>query len=104
MRSRTLILFIVVFFIFFACSAYAEGEIVTSKTLSVDDVTPFMTKVAVEKGAKFNKTMGVYQEGKKAIVYIDYENKGKKSKLKYTFFQFNSGKWFCPYNGLYLTK
>lgn len=84
-------------------SAYGGEVIITSKTLSVGDVKPFIIKME-GPNVTITEMFGIYQDGKRANVYFNWVAGNKKGMDVYEFIQLNSGKWFCPRKKAYLSK
>jgi len=108
-------IFTIVLSLCLVSNIYAEGEIVTSETLSIDDVKEnFMDyhftvdpderwiPTEIEKGSL--KIHGIYQEGNKATVYLTFVVNHKVQSKKCSFIRFNSGKWYIVPEGDFLRK
>ena len=103
------------FVIFLPALSFADGKIVTSKELSLNDITPFLkSRLSAppnQFGQKevFKEVFGVHQKGNEATVYYSYDFlvKGKLRNIAYKSKQlvrFNSGKWYLPAYNTFLTK
>ena len=105
---KTIILLALVMGLCFLITGYASAGYVKSKELTINDVKSQFEHQVNNKGfknsLKVESFLGIYQEGKKAIVYfvvsgISYMN-GKKIRrfVKAECVQFNDSRWFCGIN------
>ena len=91
--------FLCVLFLLFNSSAYG-GEYLSSKTLNIKDVEPFV-KIRIQKMSTKYKLLGnvygIYQDGNAATIFY-YRKKpdGSKTRDKIRILRLNSGKWFHP--------
>lgn len=93
---------------------YAGGEIVTSKTLSIDDVkNNFMDYNFIDNGTDWKPNEiekgsliihGVHQEGNSAIVFFSFRYKGQVKNRRCSLIRFNSGKWYIVHEEDFLKK
>ena len=92
----------------FTSIAWAEGRVVTSKTLIINDVDGFFSNNAKSMiGAKgtLTKVFGVYQNENYAKVFYSFtRDNGHEYKKDELLYKLNSGKWFCPKLFKFVTK
>ena len=107
--KRTFFLILLLSFTFSSSHLFAGNEIITSKTLSIDDVKNYIQYYWSSHSRHFRQVvtsiLGVYQEGNSAVVYFHWKHpEGGKGKERASFIRFNSGKWFNTHRKVFLSK
>jgi len=116
MKKMVYCFFILSIGLILSVNLYADDEIVTSKTLSIDDVKKnFMDYNFKENKNSWNPNdidadsltiYGVHQEGNTATVFISFRVKhtGNIANSAVSLVRFNSGEWFIVPEGIFLKK